>query len=110
MNQRRALYQRFEQRLREREIDAEQLWGSLQVEAGEADPALGYLITSASRRITWALWEMVIFEAMDVIAEVEADHQQHENSVSPWLCQSCKRRLLRVVGRDGDAEFEDLAG
>jgi hypothetical protein len=46
---------------------------------------------------------------MDVIGELELEHAQRETSVSPWLCQSCKRRMLRVVGRDDEAEIDGLA-
>lgn len=109
MNNRRDVQQQLEQQLREREIDAEKLWGSLQFEAGAVAPALATMIEGASRRVTWALWEMAMFEAMAVFAELEVEQAERQSSVSPWLCQSCKRRMLRVVGRDAEAEIEGRA-
>ena len=109
MEKRRAVQERLQSRLREREIDAEGLWGALQVEAKSIDPALASLVERASRRVTWALWEMAMYEAANVLAEIEDEHPQHENTVTPWLCQSCKRRMLRVVGSDDEATFDDRA-
>ena len=102
------MQERLQSRLREREIDAEGLWGALQAEARSVDPALATLVERASRRVTWALWEMAMFEAANVLAELKDEHS-HEAGVTPWLCQSCKRRMLRVVGHDDEATFDDRA-
>lgn len=103
------MQERLQSRLREREIDAEGLWGALQAHAKSVDPALATMLERASRRVTWALWEMAMFEAANVLAELRDQHPQHESGVRPWLCQSCKRRMLRVVGNDDEATFDDRA-
>jgi hypothetical protein len=100
MKHRRSVRKQLEQRLRERQPEVEQLWESFRQEAEAAGASLDHL-ERLERRMTWGLWSIAMHEA-NALADELADEQPEPQLAPPWLCQSCKRRVLRIVGNDED--------
>jgi hypothetical protein len=100
MKHRRSIRSQLERRLRGRQPEAEALWETFRREAVEAGASIE-LVGRLERSMTWALWGIALHEASDAVEEIAAEEPE-PHMAPPWLCQSCKRRILRVVGRDGD--------
>jgi hypothetical protein len=95
MKERRSSRKLLEERLRQRQPEVERLWRSW---AEEWSPQLPQdHAERLERRMTWGLWAIALHEATALLDEVEAAEPE-PHMAPPWLCQSCKRRLLRVVG------------
>jgi hypothetical protein len=96
MKQRRSIREQFEKRLRQHQPEVERLWESFRRE-GEAAGANVEQLERLERRMTWGLWSVALHEAAVLFDEIAAEDPP-PHMAAPWLCQSCKRRVLRVVG------------
>ena len=97
MKQRRSIREQLERRLRQHQPEVERLWASFRDEAEAVSSNLEQL-ERLERRITWGLWSIALHEATALFAEHAEEEEPH--LAPPWLCQTCKRRVLHVVGSD----------
>ncbi|MEX0782477.1 MAG: hypothetical protein WD557_07495 [Dehalococcoidia bacterium] len=100
MKHRRSVRKQLEQRLRDRQPEVENLWESFRREA-ESIGANLELVERLERRMTWGLWAVALHEATELMDDL-AGEEPEPQLAPPWLCQTCKRRVLRVVGADDD--------
>lgn len=101
MNQRRSVHKQLERRLRQRQPEVEQLWESFRREAVAVGASIE-LVERLERRMTWGLWGIAMHEAIGLTDEIAAQEPEPQMA-PPWLCQSCKRRVLRLVERDDES-------